>query len=446
MRLAAHAAVAALAGVAIAAVQDAAQVYIVRREPDAFSDSVPRLPRQIARQVLLQRIGADHDSLLDDLPAGIDQEAAVSYIKQLGVTPPPLFIETSSSGRPADQPAQAVLLVEGLTRRDLESLQAAFSAAKRQASFIIRDPPSAKANRHLLDTDLGQAGAVTSECGLDNITPFHEPSCFTDDVFVGTYDAQKVMKLHSPPTSQQYPNLPLAFPSNQDPPRQSETLRSLKANIPLWISLAEQGAMETMLILLPESSRASPLARWTTGAVSKRSAGSESVMVDDPTSIPKKPATGGSGGGDPNFHILAADAGRRAAIPSCFPSLTSCVNVTNNCTGGHGICKDRYAANDGKGSDDAAKRVRADDDKPAVCFACHCMATLNRPEEEGKGLSTTHWGGNACQKIDVSVPFWLITGFTVAIIGALTFAIGLLFSVGQEKLPGVIGAGVSRTK
>jgi len=51
-----------------------------------------------------------------------------------------------------------------------------------------------------------------------------------------------------------------------------------------------------------------------------------------------------------------------------------------------------------------------------------------------------------CQKEDISTQFWLIAGFTITIIGAVTFAIGLLFSVGEEKLPGVIGAGVSRSK
>jgi 1,4-dihydroxy-2-naphthoate octaprenyltransferase len=49
-----------------------------------------------------------------------------------------------------------------------------------------------------------------------------------------------------------------------------------------------------------------------------------------------------------------------------------------------------------------------------------------------------------CQKKDVSVPFWLLAGFTIGIIGVVTFAIGLLYSIGEEKLPGVIGAGVSR--
>ena len=58
-------------------------------------------------------------------------------------------------------------------------------------------------------------------------------------------------------------------------------------------------------------------------------------------------------------------------------------------------------------------------------------------------VKTTQWGGPACQKKDVSVPFFLLAGFTIAILATVTWAVGLLFSVGQEKLPSVIGAGVA---
>lgn len=52
------------------------------------------------------------------------------------------------------------------------------------------------------------------------------------------------------------------------------------------------------------------------------------------------------------------------------------------------------------------------------------------------------WAGPACQKRDISSPFFLIA--SVSIIGtlAISAAIGLLFKVGQDELPGVIGAGV----
>lgn len=127
-------------------------------------------------------------------------------------------------------------------------------------------------------------------------------------------------------------------------------------------------------------------------------------------------------------------------IPACFQSFNSCMAATNSCSE-HGTCIDKYASNSGGDGDDVSKHANA-----GSCFACHCLSTLNRPEDALGGMSTTHWAGNMCQKKDVSVPFWLITGFTVAIVGAVSFAIGMLFNVGEEKLPGVIGAGVSRTK
>lgn len=62
--------------------------------------------------------------------------------------------------------------------------------------------------------------------------------------------------------------------------------------------------------------------------------------------------------------------------------------------------------------------------------------------KDGK-IKTTNWGGPACQKKDVSVPFWLLTGFTIAMVATVSWAIGLVFSIGQEDLPSVIGAGVA---
>lgn len=83
-----------------------------------------------------------------------------------------------------------------------------------------------------------------------------------------------------------------------------------------------------------------------------------------------------------------------------------------------------------------------------VCFACHCVpqVIVEGEGEQRIGRKTVRWGGNMCQKKDVSSAFWLIVSFTVMIVGVLSFAIGLLFNIGEEKLPGVIGAGVSRAK
>jgi hypothetical protein len=103
---------------------------------------------------------------------------------------------------------------------------------------------------------------------------------------------------------------------------------------------------------------------------------------------------------------------------------------TGNCSA-HGECVNKYAEGD-----------------KSSCFACSCKATILKAGEgpEHQGRQTQHWGGNMCQKEDISTQFWLIAGFTITIIAAVGFAIGLLFSVGEEQLPGVIGAGVSRSK
>jgi len=193
-----------------------------------------------------------------------------------------------------------------------------------------------------------------------------------------------------------------------------------------------------MLVLLPESSRAAPIAHWTSKPriFARRAAGSESVITEEASVAKVESAAAGLPVDTHDFVPL------KTKIPACFQSANSCMTQTRNCSG-HGRCVNKYVP-----LPDPDNEKRADDDGegPAVCFFCHCASTLDRPEGEGIGISTTHWAGNMCQKRDISAPFWMITIFSVSIIGALTFAIGMLFSVGEEKLPGVIGAGVSKAK
>lgn len=57
-------------------------------------------------------------------------------------------------------------------------------------------------------------------------------------------------------------------------------------------------------------------------------------------------------------------------------------------------------------------------------------------------MQTMQWGGPACQKRDISSPFFLIAGISILVVVAIGASVGLLFNVGQGELPGVIGAGV----
>ena len=115
----------------------------------------------------------------------------------------------------------------------------------------------------------------------------------------------------------------------------------------------------------------------------------------------------------------------------CYSSLDSCISSTKNCSG-HGECYKKYGSAD-------------DTDASRACYTCGCIAQNETfSMENGKrGFIITNWGGAACQKSDVSGPFWLIATFSVVMVGLVSWAIGLLFSIGEEKLPGVIGAGVS---
>lgn len=113
------------------------------------------------------------------------------------------------------------------------------------------------------------------------------------------------------------------------------------------------------------------------------------------------------------------------SLPVCHSSNSSCAESTNNCSG-HGFCFKKYAT---KG-----------DEAYNECYACKCQETVEK-KEDGT-TRKVRWGGPACQKQDLSSPFWLLAGITIMVVGAAAAAVGMLFNVGQEELPGVISAGV----
>ncbi|TGO61761.1 hypothetical protein BOTNAR_0124g00130 [Botryotinia narcissicola] len=104
----------------------------------------------------------------------------------------------------------------------------------------------------------------------------------------------------------------------------------------------------------------------------------------------------------------------KTTLPVCHASLDSCIFSTNNCSS-MGACYKKYTSQSGE------------------CFACRCGRDLGR-------------GGSACQKRDISGPFWLIFISSLVLVGLVSWGIGMLYSIGDEKLPGVIGAGVSSGK
>ena len=143
-----------------------------------------------------------------------------------------------------------------------------------------------------------------------------------------------------------------------------------------------------------------------------------SSHIESSASIPTIFASNDSSSNDPLPGIL----------PSCFTSLSACQSQTRNCTG-HGACTKKYTDS------------TAGESPYANCYVCQCSATIIKNDDGG--ISTTYWGGPACQKKDVSVQFWLIALFSVAMVALISFAVGTVWTMGDEELPSVIGAGVS---
>ena len=105
-------------------------------------------------------------------------------------------------------------------------------------------------------------------------------------------------------------------------------------------------------------------------------------------------------------------------VPQYFQSADECNNKTNSCMS-HGKCVKSHGS----------------------LYACKCNATIVRTNEDGSTKSV-QWGGNACQKKDISTEFLLFASFGVFFLTVVAGGIGLLYSMGAEELPSVIGAGV----
>ncbi|KAK3937508.1 hypothetical protein QBC46DRAFT_294157 [Diplogelasinospora grovesii] len=388
---------AALSGTVTSASQPSADVFILQSNQQSSTET-PRVPKEVARHVLLQRTTRDrYGSDLRDIPHTIDLENAIEYIARYGKSPAPLFAQKATT-----EASQLVVILEGVTAENAGPLKKSLARSSQQPAFAISDPPSSTANNRLMShlRALGVSTPSSSQCDLASVMNPFDNACWDGPSAAVRFDLQK------------------------DP----ETINVLLDNLSRLEKFVSNGELEAIFVLMPESSRTSKVNHWSSIAAGASSelrhrGDSETVIADDfgrPTKAPVSHV------GTP--HVWAQTGAK--AIPQCFNTFNSCMTQTGNCSG-HGECANKYGKN-----------------ATSHCFSCVCMATVVRRGDEpgSRGRKTVHWGGSMCQKEDVSVPFWLITGFTIAIVGAVSFSIGLLFSVGEEKLPGVIGAGVSRSK
>ncbi|CAG8918040.1 unnamed protein product [Penicillium salamii] len=202
-------------------------------------------------------------------------------------------------------------------------------------------------------------------------------------------------------TDSQTSILKLSFKGSSHSAAGAQLLRSLIAHL---TELSASSQREITAVILPLGSKSASLRRGTKSV--RSSIGNHNFARSTPDS--------------PLLSNLA---------PVCHSSNSSCTEATRNCSG-HGSCYLKF----GSGVEGTTGN----------CYACKCQQTTVK-NSDGTTRSV-QWGGSACQKKDISSPFFLIASVTLLVILLVGSAIGMLFSMGAQKLPSTISAGVSNPR
>ncbi|KAG9258132.1 uncharacterized protein F5Z01DRAFT_633131 [Emericellopsis atlantica] len=377
---------AALAGCAAAA-QQAAHVYMFRGDADSHqTTATPSITPSLARLILLQRVSPlGKGPSVAEIPENVDDKTVADLMNQFGGPSESLFEDDTTT------PSQALILIEGLTDSEMKEMDGKFGMG---AAFTISAPPASSAHDSLLKNDIYNAGIASQHsCSISQVLNPFAKECWSESAAVAKYNVQK----------------------------DKQVLKELLDRASDLAKLAKAGEMETTVVVLPASGKAT---KWSEAGqeLRRRQSQAEQVIsaVERPAESDAPDAETSENKQDTVFYP------GKEAIPACFGSKDSCSTSTGNCSG-RGECSNKYANRDGS-------------EGKEVCYVCRCLSTAS---ESG---SVTHWAGPTCAKKDVSTAFWLFAGFTLLMVSVLTLSISMLFNVGEEKLPGVIGAGVSKSK
>ncbi|KAK8064211.1 hypothetical protein PG996_008863 [Apiospora saccharicola] len=376
------------AGLAVAdtaaASQPSTEAYILRESRPASSSkdasSSPSISSDAAQAILSSRLSAN-DKLSQDI-----SEAEYDVMNRFGKPAAKLFGDDDASSAAH----QLVILYKGVDADNTKALKKALNGASPSFTFSssLNYFPSASRNNN-------------NKCKFEDAIDPAKDACW-----------QGVSRT-------QYLEIDLS--------NDSKSTAALSKNMKKLQSLAQSGKMETLIMIHPSAQAAS-----AGSELRRRDHKSEIVLTDKTTSAATKPAaankakasTSPAKAANPFNDKDGKNKKKNAIYPSCFQSQNACNSATNNCTG-HGVCENKWSQGTEKS-----------------CFSCRCLATTEK-QADGRP-SIYHWGGGACQKQDISTPFWLLAGFTIIMLSIVGFCINLLFQVGEEPLPGVIGAGVSR--
>ncbi|KAH6711680.1 hypothetical protein BKA61DRAFT_611417 [Leptodontidium sp. MPI-SDFR-AT-0119] len=378
---------------AASAIPDA-NVYIfdAARRP---ATNPPTLSPEQARLVFAQRLGTSQYHGIGDA-----SESTLSYINEFGGQHESLFQDTTN-----DKAAELVLIVEGVSPDTAEPLLKEWTSIK--PAFTMSQPPSMVANKKLVLDLQRQSGQDSQDCQLENaVNPF-DGNCWNGRSNAIHFDLAS----------------------------KGETkIDELMAAQKRLLQFAEKAEMNVVVVLMPESSRTSKTSGKPYGSYEEpsqvligkvRRQTAEEPMTEAP--VASTPPTFNS------KQLQSSNSSRNSTLkplpklpPLCHSSKDACESSTNGCSG-HGTCFKKYST------------TKAD------CFTCRCSIESFMFGKK-KYYKESSWGGSACHKQDVSGPFWLIGLFTVVMVGTISWGIGLMYSIGEEQLPGVIGAGVSSGK
>lgn len=131
-----------------------------------------------------------YGSPLRGIPGTIDLDSAITYVNTFGKSRPSIF----ASVQDVAEPAQLVVVLEGVTAENVEPLRQSLAKSNRQQqpAFMVSDPPSATANDQLLAELRGNGVANKHSCTIEAALNPNEKSCWDGLSSVVRYDVQKV--------------------------------------------------------------------------------------------------------------------------------------------------------------------------------------------------------------------------------------------------------------
>ncbi|KAJ4344178.1 hypothetical protein N0V95_006293 [Ascochyta clinopodiicola] len=352
---------------------------------------------ETARLILAQRLGLSRFHSIHDADAD-----AIKNINAFGGRQQKLFGEQADTSR-----AQLLVWLEDAE----ESLVAELRRAST-ASFEISSPPSSADNDRLITDFTTQA---------DSLPKHADPKAKTYSASIDADAALSTLKK----TTLHNDYLTIFRADNKD----NIDRVVLRDALP---GLAARG-LDVTVVTMPSSSgnskrRVKPYGTYTMPSViqGRRDRQNPEALLSftpEPSTSPKADYPDLE-----DFPVMSSSKKSngtvRGILPPFFNSLASCERTTLNCSG-HGECKLLHKAQD-----------KTQQDR----YGCACSPTV---VGKGDGRKMTTWAGPACQKKDISVPFWLFVGTGVMLAFLIATIIGMMYSIGSEELPSVIGAGVS---